>query len=73
MTLKGHNNLISAVATATESPCWRPGVFVSFEMVISNILGSLATSNMLRESLRRGKQQGSSIERLFGDYLYKHQ
>jgi hypothetical protein len=73
MTLKGHKNLIPAVATATESPCWRPGVFVSLEMVISNILAILGASNMLRETLRSGNRQGSSTERPFGDYLYKHQ
>jgi hypothetical protein len=68
MTLKGHKNLIANVATATGSRGWRPGVFVCFGLVNPN---TLATSNMLGD---RGRdQQGSSIERPTGVYLFRHQ
>ena len=68
MTPKGHKNLIANAATATGLPCWRPGVFVCFGLVNPD---TLATSRMLGE---RGRdQQGSSIERPTGVYLFRHQ
>jgi hypothetical protein len=70
MTLKGHKNLIANAATATGLPCWRPGVFVCFGLVNPD---TLATSNMLGEMLRGRDQQGSSIERPTGVYLFGHQ
>jgi hypothetical protein len=68
MTLKGHKNLIANGATATMSRCWLPGFFVRFGLVNPD---TLATSNMLREPSR--DQQGSSIERPTGVYLFRHQ
>ena len=74
MTLKGHKNLIANGATATGLSCWRPGVFVRFGLVNPD---TLATSNTLkgmsRETLKGRDQQGSSIERPFGGYLFRHQ
>ena len=70
MTLKGHKNLIANVATATPLRGWRPGVFVRFGLVNPD---TLATSNMLGEMLRGRDQQGSSIERPTGVYLFRHQ
>jgi hypothetical protein len=72
MTLKGHKNLIANGATPTVSMtmsrCWLPGDFMRFGLVNPN---TLATSNMLGE--RRRDQQGSSIERPTGVYLFRHQ
>jgi hypothetical protein len=72
MTLKGHKNLIANGATATlsktMSDCWLPGFFARFGLVNPD---ALATSNMLGE--RRRDQQGSSIERPTGVYLFRHQ
>jgi hypothetical protein len=72
MTLKGHKNLIANGATAavswTLSGCWLPGDFVRFGLVNPD---TLATSNMLGERSR--DQQGSSIERPTGVYLFRHQ
>jgi hypothetical protein len=68
MTLKGHKNLIANVAIATQPCGWRPGFFVRFGLVNPN---TLATSNMLGERSR--DQQGSSIERPTGVYLFRHQ
>ncbi len=65
MTLKGHKNLIANGATATGLTCWRPGVFVCFGLVNPN---ALATSKAPRR-----EQQGGSIERPFGDYLFRRQ
>jgi hypothetical protein len=70
MTLKGHKNLIANAAMATGLPCWRPGLFVRFGLVNPD---TLATSNMLGEKLRGRDQQGSSIERPTGVYLFRHQ
>jgi hypothetical protein len=70
MTLKGHKNLIANGATAAGLPCWRPGVFVRFGLVNPD---TLATSRMLGETLRGRDQQGSSIERPTGVYLFRHQ
>jgi hypothetical protein len=70
MTLKGHKNLIANGAIATGSPCWRPGVFVRFGLVNPD---TLATSCMSRETLKGRDQQGSSIERPTGVYLFRHQ
>jgi len=70
MTLKGHKNLIANAATATAIRGWRPGVFVCFGLVNPD---TLATSRMLGETLRGQAQQGSSIKRPFGDYLFRHQ
>ena len=74
MTLKGHKNLIAIGATATGLPGWRPGVSVCFGLVNPD---TLATSNTLkgmsRETLKGRDQQGSSIERPFGGYLFRHQ
>ena len=70
MTLKGHKNLIAKAATATGLPCWRPGVFVCFGLVNPD---TLATSCMSRETLKGRDQQGSSIERPTGVYLFRHQ
>ncbi len=64
MTLKGHKNLIANAATATGLTGWQ-SCFVGFGLVKPN---TLATSTMLRR-----ERQGSSIERPFGDYLFKHQ
>lgn len=72
MTLKGHKNLIANGAaptmSMTMSRCWLPGDFMCFGLVNPN---TLATSNMLGE--RRRDQQGSSIERPTGVYLFRHQ
>jgi hypothetical protein len=72
MTLKRHKNLIANGATAavswTQSGCWLPGDFVRFGLVNPD---TLATSNMLGERSR--DQQGSSIERPTGVYLFRHQ
>lgn len=72
MKLKGHKNLIADGAAATLSlampDCWLPGFFVRFGLVNPN---TLATSNMLGERSR--DQQGSSIERPTGVYLFRHQ
>jgi hypothetical protein len=68
MTLKGHKNLIANIATATNLRGWRPGVFVCFGLVNPD---TLATSRMLGEYSR--DQQGSSIERPTGVYLFRHQ
>jgi hypothetical protein len=65
MTLKGHKNSIANGATATGSACWQPRGLVCFGLINPN---TLATSGMLRRD-----QQVSSIERWFGDYLFKHQ
>jgi len=66
MTLKGHKNLIANGATATGLTCWRPGIFVCFGLVNPD---ALAISKMLRGR----DQEGSSIERPFGVYLFRHQ
>ena len=74
MTLKGHKNLIANGATATGLPCWRPGVFVVFGLVNPNTLAtSTSLMGMSRETLKGRAQHGSSIERPFGDYLFRHQ
>ena len=70
MTLKGHKNLIANVATATPLRGWRPGVFVRFGLVNPD---TLATSRLLGDKLRGRDQQGSSIERPTGVYLFRHQ
>ena len=70
MTLKGHKNLIANGATPTGLPDWRPGVFVCFGLANTD---TLATSRMLGEALKSRDQQGSSIERPFGVYLFRHQ
>jgi hypothetical protein len=70
MALKGHKNQIPGVATAAGSHCWRPGVAMPFEGSATDIL---AISNTLNETPQRGEQLGRSIERPFGDYLYKRQ
>lgn len=70
MTLKGHKNLIANVATATPLRGWRPGVFVRFGLVNPD---TLATSRLLGDTLRGRDQQGSSIERPTGVYLFRHQ
>jgi hypothetical protein len=79
MTLKGHKNLIANGAaptvsltlsswSANRSDCRLPGFFVGFGLVNTD---TLATSNMLGE---RGRdQQGRSIDRLTGVYLFRHQ
>jgi len=69
MTLKEHKNLIANGATAMGLPGWRPGVFVCFGLVNP----TLATSDMFKETLRGRDQQGSSIERPTGVYLFRHQ
>jgi len=68
MTLKGHKNLIANGVTATGSRGWRPGFFVCFGLVNPD---TLATSCML--GVRGRDQQGSSIERPTGVYLFRHQ
>jgi hypothetical protein len=68
MTLKGHKNLIANVATATRPRGCRPDFLMRFGLVNPN---TLATSNMLGERSR--DQQGSSIERPTGVYLFRHQ
>jgi hypothetical protein len=70
MTLKGHKNLIADVAAKTALRAWRQGDFVRFGLVNPD---TLATSRMLGEALRRQDQQGSSIERPTGVYLFRHQ
>ena len=68
MTLKGHKNLIADVATQTALRAWRPGGFMCFGPVKPD---TLATSCMLGEY--RQDQQGSSIERPTGVYLFRYQ
>jgi hypothetical protein len=70
MTLKGYKNLIAGVAIVAGSPCWRPGVGRPFEGSASD---PLATSNLLKQTPQEANQMGGSIERPFGDYLYKRQ
>jgi len=69
MTLKRHKNSIANVATATRPCGWRLGVFVGFGAVNP----TLATSDMFKETPGSRDQQGSSIERPTGVYLFRHQ
>jgi hypothetical protein len=62
---KGHKNSIANGATATGMTRWQPCGTVCFGLINPN---TLATSGMLRR-----EQRVSSIERLFGDYLFRHQ
>jgi hypothetical protein len=68
MTLKGLKNQTLRVTAG--SPCWRPSVSASFEGVASEIL---TTSNMHKETPQSGNLLVGSIERPFGDYLFKRQ
>ena len=74
MTPKGHKNLIANGATATGLSGWRPGVFVCFGLVNPDTLATSTTlRGMSKETLEGRVQQGSSIERPFIDYLFRHQ
>jgi hypothetical protein len=70
MTLKAHKNMIANDAAAARLACWRRGILVCFGLVNPD---TLATSWMPGETLISRDQQCSSIERQFGDYLFRHQ